>query len=184
METKAYQITETDSSIKIEFLGYPDIPLASFLVEHFVLLLTLVAIAISIRALFGSGMTCCSGLLVFGGILVFPSNFIWNYWISHSVEMSNGKMRIHRYLSSSSSRMQSYLANDVNNLRVYGQNEKNTLTLFEGVYGLRLLLIQHRGIIGFETASGMIVRFGWGVDEAEAEEIVAIIQQWIDKAES
>ena len=49
---------------------------------------------------------------------------------------------------------------------------------------MRLISLRSQGIIGFETPQGMMVRFGWGINEAEAEEVVAIIQQWIDKAES
>ena len=44
--------------------------------------------------------------------------------------------------------------------------------MFESAFGLRLISMRNQGIIRFETSQGMLARFGWGMDEAEAEEPV------------
>jgi hypothetical protein len=181
-DTDAFLVTKTASGIKIEFLKYPDFPLGAFLLEILVLNLALILSVVLIRWLLGPAMYCFALVFILAGLLS-PFYLIWNYWAKDRLELTNDLLKINRQVSPFvHSRWQSYRRNEVKNLHVIAASEK--IAAFEGIFGLRLIFIQNRGVIGFETPQGMLVRFGWGINEAEAEEVVAIIQQWIDKAES
>ncbi|MAU00952.1 MAG: hypothetical protein CL608_27720 [Anaerolineaceae bacterium] len=174
MANDAYLVTETPSgNKKIEILTHPDFPIGALLLEILVLNLALTLLTIVFRGFFAFNLL---------GILAFPVYLVWNQRAKDSLELTEKYLRLKRYRPPFLSAQPSYQKNEIKNLRVIQPTEN--LAAFENIYILRLLFIQYRGIIGFETPQGMMVRFGWGINEAEAEQVIAIIQQWVDKADS
>ncbi len=167
-----FLVTETASATKIEILTHPDFPMGALLLEILVLNLVLTLLTVVFQ-----------GFLAFSllGILAFPVYLIWNKRAKDSLELTEKYLRLKRYRPPFLSAQPSYQINEIKNLHVIQPAEN--LAAFENIYVLRLMFIHYRGIIGFETPQGMMVRFGWGINEAEAEEVVAIIQKWIEKAE-
>lgn len=118
--------------------------------------------------------------LLFAATFGSLSYLIWNYWAKDSLELSKSVLKLKRDMPLFSSRFSNYQKSEVKNLHLMQPDEKPGL--FEGVFGLRLFMIQYRGVIAFETPQGMIVRFGWGLSNSEAEEIVAIIKNWLEES--
>lgn len=180
MADDAYQVTETPSgNKKSEILTHPDFPLGPFLLEIFLWNFALLVLVIVIQQFLGPDWFC---LTLYFFIATFGSlNYlIWNYWAKDSLELSESVLKLKRDMPLFSSRFSNYQKSEVKNLRLMQPDEKPGL--FEGVFGLRLFLIQSRGVIAFETPQGMIVRFGWGLSNSEAEEIVAIIKNWLQES--
>jgi hypothetical protein len=94
------------------------------------------------------------------------------------LELTKNSLKIQPFVFSFHPRIQSYQKHEVKNIRVIQAYER--VAAFEGVFGLRLITLRSQGIIGFDTPQGMIVRFGWGLNNTEAEEIVSIIKDWVE----
>lgn len=165
---------------KIEVLTHPDFPLGTFLLEVFLWNFALLALVIGFIAVLGPDWFCLT-LYFFTATFGSLNFLIWNYWSKVTIELTENSFRIQPFIFSFRPRIQSYQKYEVENIRVIQPHEK--LALFEGIFGLRLISLRSQGRIGFETPQGMMVRFGWGINEAEAEEIVAIIQKWVEKGE-
>lgn len=173
MADDAYLVTETPAgNKKIEVLTHPDFPLGSFLLEIFLWNFALLMLVL----LVGSDWFCWT-LYFFAATSGSLGLLVWNYWSKVAIELTSKTLRLQRFTFSSRSGIQSYQKNEVANLHVIQPDEKRAL--FEGVPGLRLFSLVSQGMIGFETPQGMIVRFGWGLSNSEAEEIVAIITNWL-----
>lgn len=173
MADDAYLVTETPSgNKKIEVLTHPDFPLGTFLLEIFLWNIALLVLVLLVR----SNWVCWTAYF-FAATFGSLSYLIWNYWAKDSLELSKSVLKLKRDMPLFSSRFSNYQKSEVKNLHLMQPDEKPGL--FEGVFGLRLFMIQYRGVIAFETPQGMIVRFGWGLSNSEAEEIVAIITNWL-----
>ncbi|MCA9919307.1 MAG: hypothetical protein KC445_15215 [Anaerolineales bacterium] len=172
----AFFVTITASDTKIEILAHPDLPLGAFLFEVLLFSLTIILFAIFSSRILGAPMYCCSAFLLLSGVLSVPIFLIWNYWARDSVELTENSFELRRFFPMNRSRQQ-YQKDEVKNCHVIQPEEK--LSAFEGVWGLRLITLRRQGMIGFETPQGMMVRFGWGLSNSEAEEIVAIITNWL-----
>ena len=171
----AYLVTETASGTKIEILAHPDFPLGGFLLEIFLWNFALLVLVILVN----SGWFCWT-LYFFAATFGSLGLLVWNYWSKVTLELTSKSLRIQRFVFSSRPGIQSYQKNEVANLHVIQPDEKHAL--FEGVPGLRLFSLGSQGMLGFETPQGMMVRFGWGLNHSEAEEIVAIINSWLQKS--
>lgn len=172
----AFLVTETASGTKIEILTHPDFPLGSFLLEIFLWNVALLVLIIVFQQVSGPNWVCLT-FYFFAATFGSLNFLIWNYWAKDSLELSKSVFKLKRHMPLFNSRSSNYQKSEVKNLHLIQPNEKPGL--FEGVFGLRLFLIQSRGVIVFETPQGMIVRFGWGLSDSEAEEIVAIIRNWL-----
>ncbi|MCA9954651.1 MAG: hypothetical protein KC434_08025 [Anaerolineales bacterium] len=175
----AYLVTETASGTKIEILAHPDFPLGTFLLEVFLWNLALLVLVIVLQQVSGPDWFCLTAYFV---IVTFGSlNFlVWNYWSRHTLELKRNTLKLTTYMTSNLSGGRNYRKDEVKNCRIIEKDER--LAAFEGILGLRLFTLQRQGIIGFETIQGMMVRFGWGLNHSQAEEIVAIINSWLQES--
>lgn len=179
MADNPYLVTESPSGgKKIEILTHPDLPLGSFLFEVLVFSLTIILFAIVSSRILGAPMYWCSAFLIFSGVISAPLFLIWNYWSRNTIELTQNTFELRSYETSNLSGKRNYRKDEVKNCRVIQPDEK--LAAFEKIFGLRLFTLKRQGMIGFETPNGMMVRFGWGLSNSEAEEIVSIIQEWLD----
>lgn len=182
MADDAYLVTETSSgNKKIEILAHPDIPLGTFLLEVFLWDFALLMLVFVIQQFLGPDWFC---LTLYFFVAIFGSLYflIWNYWSRDTVELTQNTLELRSYDTSNLSGKRNYRKDEVKSCRVIQPDEK--LAAFEGIFGLRLFTLKRQGIIGFETPQGMMVRFGWGLSSAEAEEIVGIIQEWVQEPET
>lgn len=175
----AFRVTETASSTKIEILTHPDFPLGTFLLEVFLWNFALLMLVFVIQHFLGSDWFCWT-LYFFTAIFGSLYFLIWNYWSRDVLELTKNTLKLRRYLTSDVPGERNYRKNEVKDCRVIQPDEK--LAAFENIFGLRLFTLKRQGIIGFETPQGMMVRFGWGLSNSEAEEIVSIIQQWLNES--
>jgi len=174
----AFLVAETASGTKIEILTHPDFPLGSFLLDIFLWNVALWVLITVFQQVSGPNWVCLA-FYFFAATFGSLNFLIWNYWAKDSLELSKSVFKLKRHMPLFNSRSSNYQKSEVKNLHLIQPDEKPGL--FEGVFGLRLFLIQFRGEIAFETPQGMIVRFGWGLSNSEAEEIVAIIQNWLQE---
>jgi hypothetical protein len=167
------QVIEKDASLEIIFPKRCIIPLGLLLGEvlafNSIMLLTSYIFRFISTPLFAGHFVTTVIVL-----LISPFIFVWNCTANDSIKVNRNSLKLSRRQSPIHLRSNNYELDDVFNLRVLDPNE---WSLFAKIPVLRLIFIINGGLLGFETKSGMIVRFGWNINSQEGEDIIAKIRQ-------
>lgn len=177
-QSSNFTLKEDAHSLKITFPQNPGIPLDRLLLELGALLVMAVIVIALLNILLGTIGGYISVLLGFYVIVGFPYLLIWNHKAKDILEVDSQKVRLLRQYRPRPRNEWRYNLNEIEAFYVWDKDKEPPL--IGKIYGLRLMLITGGGAMAFDTKNHVTVRFGWGIDETTAAEIIEKINDHIN----